>query len=85
MKYTKETFIKILSSIRTKLLKVFIELDKNLGNLDDLDIDTDEKNLKELRDKLNIILYDDNFVTIGNSNKLKNNLFQKSGEKSNGN
>lgn len=85
MKYTKETFIKILSAIRTKLLKVFIELDKNLGNLDDLDINTNEKKLKALNDKLNVIIYEDNSVTIGDSNKLKNSFFQKLRGKSNGN
>lgn len=56
MKYTKETFIKILSSIRTKLLKVLIELDKEFGCLDDLDIDTTGKQLEELNNKLNVII-----------------------------
>ena len=32
----------MLSAIRTKLLKVFIELDRNFGCLDNLDIDTDD-------------------------------------------
>lgn len=81
MKYTKETFIKILSAIRTKLLKVFIELDKNLGCLDDLDINISDKELEKLEEKLNVIIYEDNSVTIGDSNKLKNNLFQKLGGK----
>ena len=79
MKYTKETFNKILSIIRTKLLKVLIELDKEFGCLDDLDIDNTGKKLEELNNKLNIIIYEDNSVTIGDSNKLKNNLFQKLG------
>lgn len=81
MKYTKETFIKILSSIRTKLLKVLIELEKEFGCLDDLDIDTTGKQLEELNNKLNVIIYEDNSVTIGDSNKLRNNLFQKLGGK----
>ena len=81
MKYTKETFIKILSAIKTKLLKVLIELDKEFGCLDNLDIDTTGKKLEELNNKLNIIIYEDNSVAIGNNNKLKNNLFQKLGGK----
>lgn len=48
----------------------------NIG-LDDLDIDTNVKNLKEINNKLNIIIFEDNSVTIGDGNKLKNNLFQK--------
>lgn len=81
MKYTKETFIKILSSIRTKLLKVFIELDKTFGCLDDLDIDTNGKELENINNKLNVIIYEDNSITLGDSNKLKNNVFQKLGGK----
>lgn len=56
-------------------------LDKELGCLDDLDIDTTGKKLKELNNKLNIIIYEDNSVSIGNSNKLKNNSFLKLGGK----
>lgn len=81
MKYTKETFIKILSAIRTKLLKVFIELDKEFGCLDDLDIDIKGKELQNINNKINIIINEDNSVTIGDDNKLKNNLFQKLGGK----
>jgi len=85
MKYTKATFIHILSSIRTKLLKVFIELDRIFGCLDNLDIDTEGKEVEEINKKLNIIIFEDNSITIGNNNKLKNNIFKKLGEKNNGN
>lgn len=81
MNFPKEVFLGILSTIRTKLLTVFLELDKELGCLDDLDIDIEGKKLKELNNKLNIIIYEDNSITIGNSNKLKNNVFQKLGGK----
>ncbi len=40
--------------------------------------------IKELEKKLSVIIYEDNSVTIGDSNKLKNNLFQKLGGKNNG-
>ena len=70
-----------MSTIRTKLLKVFIELDKEFGCLDDLDVDTNTKDLKEINNKLNIIIFEDNSVTIGDGNKLKNTLFQKLGGK----
>lgn len=81
MKYYKETFLQILSSIRTKLLKVFIELDKTFGCLDNLDIVTDDIDLENINNKLNVIIFEDNSITIGDSNKLKNNLFQKLGGK----
>ena len=81
MKFPKEMFLGILSAIRTKLLKIFIELDKDFGCLDNLDIDTDGRELKEINNKLSIIIYEDNSITIGDNNKLKNNLFQKLGGK----
>ena len=81
MQFPKEIFIGLLSTIRTKLLKVFIELDKEFGCLDDLDVDTNTKDLKEINNKLNIIIFQDNSVTIGDGNKLKNTLFQKLGGK----
>ena len=81
MQFPKEIFIGLLSTIRTKLLKVFIELDKEFGCLDDLDVDTNTKDLKEINNKLNIIIFEDNSVTIGDGNKLKNTLFQKLGGK----
>lgn len=52
MKFPKEMFLGILSVIRTKLLKIFIELDKNFGCLDNLDIDTNGRKLKEINNKL---------------------------------
>ena len=48
MKYSPETFLKILSNINTKLITIFLELDKQLGCLDELDIDTTDKRLVEL-------------------------------------
>lgn len=81
MQFPKEIFIGLLSTIRTKLIKVFIELDKEFGCLDDLDVDTNTKDLKEINNKLNIIIFEDNSVTIGDGNKLKNTLFQKIGGK----
>lgn len=81
MKFPKEMFLGILSAIRTKLLKIFIELDRDFGCLDNLDIDTNGRKLEDINNKLNVIIYEDNSVTIGDSNKLKNNLFQKLGGK----
>lgn len=80
MNYTREVFISILSSIRTKLLEIFIMLDKELGNLDDLDVDTSGKNLKDLNEKINII-FQDNSVNIGDRNKFKESFLKKLGGK----
>ncbi len=83
MNFSKEVFIGILSSIRTKLLEIFIALDKEFGNLDDLDIDIDinGKDLESLNNKINITIFQDNSIKIGDNNKLKDNFFNKIGEK----
>jgi len=81
IKFPKEIFVVILSAIITKLLKIFIELDREFGCLDNLDIKTNVRKLEEINNKLNVIIYEDNSVAIGDSNKLKNNFFQKLGGK----
>lgn len=80
MNYTKEVFIGILSSIRTKLLEIFIMLDKEFGNLDDLDVDTSGKNLKDLNEKINVI-FQNNSINIGDNNNFKKSFLKKLGGK----
>ena len=66
----------ILSSLRTKLLNIFIELDKRLGNLDDLDIDTQNVDLNKLKQITYNIIYQNNSVELGDNNKVsKSGLF----------
>ena len=62
----------VLHSVRTKLINIFIELDKRLGNLDDLDIVTNDVNLPELKQVIYQIIYQDNSVKIGDKNRLDN-------------
>ncbi len=81
MNYSREVFIGILSSIRTKLIELVIALDKEFGNLDNLDIDVNEKDLKELNRKIDVIIFQDDSIQIGDNNKLKDNLFNKLGGK----
>lgn len=70
MEYGSNQITNILSAIRTKLISIFIELDKRLGNLDDLDISTENVNLPELRQTIFQIIYQDNSVKIGDKNKI---------------
>lgn len=63
----------IISKVRTKILETLLFLEKEFGNLDDLDIDISTKSKKELTDiikHIQINLYD-NSITIGNNNKIK--------------
>lgn len=63
----------ILPKIRTKIIQTLIFLEKEFGNLDDLDIDISIKNkedLEKIKQHICIQLYD-NSVTIGDNNKFK--------------
>lgn len=65
---------KTLNHIKTMLLKVFIQLDKSYGCLDNLDIDISEKTLEEVK-KINSIInnyiFTDNSVHIGDKNRIE--------------
>ena len=62
------------SNIENRLLDVLILLEKEFGVLDDLDIDVESKSEDEkegIVKQLQIIIFNDNSVTIGNGNKIK--------------
>lgn len=64
----------IISTVENKVLDILIMLEKEFGNLDDLDIDCASKSKDELdtvcQRIINIIFLDDNSITIGNHNKI---------------
>jgi len=62
----------VLSSLRTKILQLFISLDKEIGNLDNLDVDTRNTNLKELRQIIFNVLYQDKSVNLEDKTKTVN-------------
>jgi len=64
----------IFPKVENKLLDILSYLEKQFGNLDNLDIDVDSKNKKELNEITNhiyVIIYNDKGVTIGDNNKIK--------------
>lgn len=72
----------LLSSVKSKLLKVLIKLDKEYGCLDDLDIDITKKDPKEVK-KINSIvinyIFEDRSIKIGDKNRIDGSEI-KSGE-----
>ena len=60
--------------MRTNLINIFIELDKELGNLDDLDIETKNVDLQKLN---NVIfnIFQDNSIELGDKNKINKSGF----------
>ena len=66
---------RIFAAIENRLLDILILLEKEFGNLDELDLDCSSKSeddIKKISDKIVVIIYNDMRVTIGNNNKIKN-------------
>lgn len=64
----------IFSVIENKLLDMLMILEKEFGCLDELDIDTtvkSEEELKAINDRILVLVYNDNSVSIGDGNKIK--------------
>ena len=66
--------LNIFSKVESILLDILCYLEKEFGNLDELDIDTDSKNEEELNEiikHIQVIIYNDRSVAIGDNNKIK--------------
>lgn len=64
----------VFSAIENRLLDILILLEKEFGNLDELDIDLTKKSddeKDEIIKQLHIIVFNDNSVNIGNENRIK--------------
>ncbi|HII4509139.1 hypothetical protein CYK62_11120 [Clostridium perfringens] len=64
----------IISKVKTRILETLLLLEKEFGNLDELDIDISIKSEKELESiirNIQVTLYD-NSISIGDNNKIKN-------------
>lgn len=71
----------VFSTVESRLLDALIILEKEFGNLDELDIDISAKNPDELKaiiDKLIVIVYNDNSVSIGDDNRIKDSTIASS-------
>lgn len=64
----------IFAAVENRLLDVMLLLEKEFGNLDELDLDVTTKTsdqLKNIAERIILIVYNDQSVTIGNNNKIK--------------
>lgn len=62
MEFTSNNIDHILSNVKTRLLSILLELERQFGNLDNLDINISQKNdeeLKVINDDLRCIIYSD--------------------------
>lgn len=72
--FSPESINNIFSVIENKLLDVLILLEKKFGSLDELDIDTSNLSTDQIKDivsQIRVIVYNDNSITIGDGNKIK--------------
>lgn len=72
--FSAESINNIFSVIENKLLDILILLEKKFGSLDELDIDTSNLSTDQIKDiasQIRVIVYNDNSITIGDGNKIK--------------
>lgn len=63
----------LLATLKTKVLKIFIELEKKYGNLDEYYIDfSNKKEENEIVKDINNIIFTDNSIHFGNDNSIEN-------------
>ena len=80
---SNNTLENIISEIKTRLIKIFLKLDKEYGCLDDLDIDVSQKNCEEVRQinqVVNNYIYADNSIHIGDKNHIDGTNLASGGE-----
>ena len=66
--------LNIISIVENRLLDALLVLEKEFGNLDELDIDTSGKStseIEEIANKISVLIYNNNSITIGDGNKIK--------------
>lgn len=71
---SEHIIINIFSVIENKLLDILMILEKEFGCLDELDIDITIKTKEEIKvinNRINILIYNDNSISIGDGNKIK--------------
>ena len=61
--FNKAHIQNIISNVRTKLLQIFLELDKNYGNLDELDVSQQIDDIDSVKQTIHQIIYQDNSIT----------------------
>lgn len=79
--YDKMQIMDIIPHVENTLLDMLLLLEKEFGNLDELDIDVDSKGEEELdsiHNSLCVMIFNDNSVTIGNDNRFKDTTIASS-------
>jgi len=68
----------IVTYLENKILDILLYLEEQFGNLDEIDIDTGSKpdnDIKAIESHLTQIIYQDNHISIGDNNLIKESDF----------
>lgn len=79
--FDAQSIKRIFAAIENRLLDILILLEKEFGNLDELDLDCSSKSeddIKMISDRIAVIIYNDMRVTIGDNNKIKDSKIASS-------
>ena len=71
----------IFAAIEARLLDILILLEKEFGNLDELDLDCSKKSeeeIQKLNDRIIVIIYNDMRVSVGDNNRIKDSIIASS-------
>lgn len=74
-KFDSSSYAEIVNKLSNILLKIFMKLDKEYGNLDELDIDVSGKEKAQIisfEKQLIVEIGEINFISIGDGNTIKN-------------
>lgn len=69
MELPSSCFKRIIDNISRELMELLLRLDKELGNLDELDVSTTEETKRVINNFINVKI--DSFTSIGNDNEIK--------------
>lgn len=70
---SKSAPLEVIAAVESKVLEILVVLEKEFGNLDELDLDCDSKTDQELQavcERIINIIYVDKSITIGDDNKI---------------
>ena len=69
--YAVHQFSDIYSAIKNKVLDILLTLEQECGNLDNYDLNITETSREKIIQIIQNIIFEDNSITIGNNNKIK--------------
>ncbi|UZJ78761.1 hypothetical protein [Fictibacillus sp. KU28468] len=83
LNFSDNQFQGVISSVKTRLTSIILKLEKEFGNLDSLDVfsnEDDKQKLERIEQYIINVIYDKS-ITIGDNNKIKSSIIGHGGER----